>query len=78
VNAALKEASLGALKGILGYEEQPLVSSDFIGCPLSSIYDPALTLVINDNHIKAVSWYDNEMGYSTRLIELCQMVAGKL
>lgn len=78
VNAALDEASKKELKGILGFETRPLVSTDFRGCPLSSIVDPAMTLVVNDNHVKIVSWYDNEMGYSTRLAELTALVGSKL
>lgn len=78
VNAALKAAAEGPFAGILGYEETPLVSCDFKGCHLSSIVDAALTLVINDNHVKVVSWYDNEMGYSTRIVELAQFVASKM
>lgn len=78
INAALKAAAEGELKGILGYEEKPLVSSDYQGCQLSSIVDAALTLVINEKHAKIVSWYDNEMGYATRIVELAQMVASKL
>jgi glyceraldehyde 3-phosphate dehydrogenase len=78
VNGALEAASKKELKGILGFETQPLVSTDFQGCPLSSIVDPAMTLVINDNHVKLVSWYDNEMGYSNRIMELAAMVGKKL
>lgn len=74
VNAAMKEAANGKLKGILGYEEAPLVSMDFKGCTLSSIFDPALTQAIGQNHVKVVSWYDNEMGYSQRLVDLTVMV----
>jgi glyceraldehyde 3-phosphate dehydrogenase len=78
VNAAMKEAANGKLKGILGYEEAPLVSMDFKGCTLSSIFDPALTQMIGQNHVKVVSWYDNEMGYSRRLVDLTDLVAKKL
>lgn len=78
VKAALKGAADGKLKGILGYEERPLVSVDFKGCPLSSIVDSELTLVINENHVKVVSWYDNEMGYSFRLVDLCKLIGKKL
>ncbi len=79
VNAALKEASESAeLKGILCYEEAPLVSSDFIGTSQSSTVDAALTMTMGDNMVKVVSWYDNEMGYSTRLAETTLMVASKL
>ena len=78
VNDALEAASKKELKGILGFEPKPLVSTDFRGCPLSSIVDPAMTLVINGNHVKLVSWYDNEMGYSNRLAELTALVGSKL
>ena len=75
VNAALKEAADGH---ILCYSEEPLVSSDFIGTPQSSTVDAALTMTMGDNMVKVVSWYDNEMGYSTRLAETTYMVASKL
>ena len=75
VNAALKEAADGK---ILAYSEEPLVSSDFIGTPQSSTVDAALTMTMGDNMVKIVSWYDNEMGYSTRLAETTLMVANKL
>lgn len=75
VNAALKEAADGK---VLVYEETPLVSSDFIGTSQSSTVDAALTMTMGDNMVKVVSWYDNEMGYSTRLAETTKMVAEKL
>ncbi len=75
VNAALKAAADGK---ILAFEEAPLVSSDFIGTSQSSTVDAALTMSIGDNMVKVVSWYDNEMGYSTRLAETTLMVANKL
>lgn len=75
VNAALKEAADGK---VLVYEETPLVSSDFIGSSQSSTVDAALTMTMGDNMVKVVSWYDNEMGYSTRLAETTKMVAEKL
>ena len=78
VNAALKEAAEGEMKGILCYEETPLVSSDYIGSHQSSTVDAALTMTMGDNMVKVVSWYDNEMGYSTRLAETTLMVAEKL
>jgi len=77
VNAAFKTASEGKLKGILGYEEAPLVSIDFKGNPLSSIIDAALTSVMDGTMIKVVSWYDNEWGYSNRLRDLAILVAKK-
>ncbi|MDD3593955.1 MAG: type I glyceraldehyde-3-phosphate dehydrogenase [Candidatus Gastranaerophilales bacterium] len=75
VNAALKEAADGK---ILAYEEQPLVSTDFIGSSQSSTVDAALTMAIGDNMVKIISWYDNEMGYSTRLAESTKYVADRL
>ena len=75
VNAALKEAADGK---VLAYTEEPLVSSDFIGTAQSSTVDSALTMTMGDNMVKVVSWYDNEMGYSTRLAETTLMVASKL
>ncbi len=76
VNAVLKEASEGKLKGILGYSDEPLVSSDYIGDPRSSIIDADSTMVI-DNLVKVVSWYDNEWGYSERVLDLANLVARK-
>ena len=70
VNAAMKEAARGAMKGILVYEEDPIVSSDIIGHPASSIFDALSTMVIDDRTVKVVSWYDNEWGYSNRVVEL--------
>lgn len=76
INAAIKKASEGSLKGILGYEEEPLVSIDFQGDPRSSIFDPAQTMVIG-NMAKVVSWYDNEWGYSKRVVDLAKMIADR-
>ena len=78
VNAALKEASEGALRGILGYEEAPLVSSDFIGDPRSSIVDAALTAVQDGDFVTVSSWYDNEWGFSQRMVDVLRMLAAKL
>jgi glyceraldehyde 3-phosphate dehydrogenase len=79
VNAALKKASEeGSLKGYLEFVEAPLVSTDFIGSAYSSSVDAALTMTMGDNMVKVISWYDNEMGYSTRLAETVEFVAGKL
>jgi glyceraldehyde 3-phosphate dehydrogenase len=78
VNKAFETAAAKKpLKGILGYEKAPLVSTDFIGESHSSIFDPALTMV-NGNLVKVVSWYDNEWGYATRLAEFCEFVAEKI
>ncbi len=76
VNAALKKASEGSMKGILGYAEEELVSSDYVGDKHSSIVDPFLTMVIDDM-VKVVSWYDNEWGYSERVVDLANYVASK-
>lgn len=78
VNAALKEASNGELKNILGYTDEPLVSVDFLGDPHSSYVDSQMTMATGENMVKVISWYDNEWGYSNRLIELAQLVASKL
>lgn len=70
--AAMKTASEGTLKGILGYTEDDVVSSDFIGSPFSSIFDAGAGIALNDKFFKLISWYDNEMGYSCRLIDLIE------
>jgi len=75
VNAALKKASKGALKGILGYCEEPLVSIDFNGNVLSSIVDAGCTKVIDGNMVKVLSWYDNEAGFSQRVVDLFKLIA---
>jgi glyceraldehyde 3-phosphate dehydrogenase len=77
VNAAVKKWAEGELKGILSYSEDPLVSTDIVGDPASSIFDSGLTKVIGDQ-VKVVSWYDNEWGYSNRLVNLTQLVASKI
>ncbi|MFF1383402.1 type I glyceraldehyde-3-phosphate dehydrogenase [Arthrobacter sp. NPDC058288] len=78
VNAALKKASESeALQGFLTYTDEPIVSSDIVGDPASSIFDSGLTKVIG-NQVKVVSWYDNEWGYSNRLVDLTELVASKL
>jgi glyceraldehyde 3-phosphate dehydrogenase len=76
VNKVLKEASEGAMKGVLGYSEEPLVSIDYRGDKHSSIVDGLTTMVI-DNMVKVVSWYDNEWGYSERVVDLASLVANK-
>ena len=73
VNAALKAASEGPLKGILGYTDEEVVSIDFNGCPLSSIVDSKCTKVIDGTLLKVLSWYDNEMGFSNRVIDLIKI-----
>ncbi len=77
VNKAMKAAAEGPLKGILGYSEEPLVSIDYRGDARSSILDSLSTMVI-DNMIKVVSWYDNEWGYSNRVVDLVKKVGSKL
>jgi len=78
IHAAMKKASEGSMKGILGYTEEPLVSSDYIGDPRSSIFDATMTQVIGGNFVKVFSWYDNEWGFSNRMLDLAQLVAAKL
>lgn len=78
VNGALKAASdEGPLKGILGYTEEELVSSDFLGDPRSSIVDSLMTRVMGGNMVKVLTWYDNEWGYSCRVVDLCGQLAAK-
>ncbi|WP_204102821.1 MULTISPECIES: type I glyceraldehyde-3-phosphate dehydrogenase [Spirulina sp. CCY15215] len=77
VNTALKEASETSLKGFLGYNDKPLVSSDYRGTDCSSIADGSLTMVMGGNMIKVVGWYDNEWGYSQRVVDLAELVAEK-
>ncbi len=77
INAAVKKAAEGPLKGILAYTEDPIVSSDIVTDPHSSIFDSGLTKVIGDQ-VKVVSWYDNEWGYSNRLVDLTVLVGNKL
>jgi glyceraldehyde 3-phosphate dehydrogenase len=78
VNALFKVAAEGPLKGILGYEERPLVSSDYLNDPRSSIVDAQSTMVVNGTQVKIYAWYDNEWGYSCRLADIARMVAGSL
>jgi glyceraldehyde 3-phosphate dehydrogenase len=80
VNIAFKKASENSLKGILGYEDRPLVLSDFIGDSRSSIVDADCTKVMNDGNstiVKSLAWYDNEWGYSNRLVELASFIGKK-
>ena len=77
VNEALKQASEGSLSGILGYSDAPLVSIDFNGSSLSSIVDAPTTYVVG-NMVKVLSWYDNETGYSNRMVDLAAMVGAEL
>jgi glyceraldehyde 3-phosphate dehydrogenase len=77
INEAIKKASEGPLKGILGYTDEELVSSDFKGNPLSSIFDSKLTKVVGTNTGKIISWYDNEWGYSNRVKDLILFLVKK-
>ena len=77
VNAALKEAAEGSLKGILAYTEDPVVSTDMMHNPNSSIVDSQLTKVIGGNLVKVVAWYDNEWGYSMRVVDMVDFLAKK-
>ena len=73
--AAVKEASETYMKGIMGYTEEEVVSRDFKTCPLSSIFDKKAGIALNDRFVKLVSWYDNEWGYSNRMVDLIQHMA---
>ncbi|MDR7073024.1 type I glyceraldehyde-3-phosphate dehydrogenase [Fictibacillus barbaricus] len=77
INNALKEAAEGNLKGILGYSEEPLVSTDYNGDTHSSTIDALSTMVMEGNMVKVVSWYDNETGYSNRVVDLIDYIAKK-
>ncbi|MDQ0206692.1 type I glyceraldehyde-3-phosphate dehydrogenase [Alkalicoccobacillus murimartini] len=77
VNAALKEASEGKLKGVLGYSEEPLVSHDYNGNTHSSTIDALSTMVMEGNMVKVISWYDNETGFSNRVVDLVEYIASK-
>jgi glyceraldehyde 3-phosphate dehydrogenase len=74
INAAMKEAAQGPMKGILEYTEDPIVSADIVGNPNSSIFDALSTRVMDGNFVKVVSWYDNEYGYSCRVADLAEKV----
>merc|ERR1719159_1985757 len=73
--AAIKEASEGSMKGVLSWTDDEVVSTDFIGCKFSSIFDIKAGIALNKNFVKLVSWYDNEWGYSNRLVDLCVHMA---
>jgi glyceraldehyde 3-phosphate dehydrogenase len=74
IKATIKAASEGPLKGILGYTDEDLVSTDFVGDSHSSIFDAKAGISLNPNFVKLVSWYDNEWGYSRRVVDLvCEM-----
>ena len=75
IKAAIKEAANGPMKGILDYTEDDVVSSDFLGDPHTSIFDAKAGIALNDNFVKLVSWYDNEWGYSNKVVDLIQHMA---
>jgi len=78
INDAFKAAAIGSLNGILGYTEEPLVSADYNTNPHSAIVDGLSTIVMEGNKVKVLAWYDNEWGYSCRVVELAQLVAEKM
>ena len=78
VNEAFRTAAEGALKGILAYTADPIVSSDIVGTPASCTLDSSLTMVLGDSQVKIVGWYDNEWGYSCRLADLAALVGSRL
>jgi len=75
INAAVKNAADGPMKGILQYTEDPIVSSDIVGNPYSSVFDATLTSVMDGTFVKVLSWYDNEWGYSNRVVDLITKIA---
>lgn len=75
INAAIKNASETYLKGILGYTEDAVVSTDFVGCSLTSIYDATAGIGLDGNFVKLVSWYDNEWGYSNKVVEMIRVIS---
>jgi glyceraldehyde 3-phosphate dehydrogenase len=77
INAAMKAAAEGSMKGVLGYTDEEIVSSDFIGDPRSSIFDSKAGIELNKRFFKIVTWYDNEAGYSTRCVDVVKMMASK-
>jgi glyceraldehyde 3-phosphate dehydrogenase len=78
VNGYFRDAAAGALKGVLGYEERPLVSVDYLNDPRSSIVDAPSTMVIDGTQVKVLAWYDNEWGYVNRMMELARTIARSL
>jgi glyceraldehyde 3-phosphate dehydrogenase len=76
VNAAMRQAATeGPMAKVLDYTEEELVSSDYIGCPASSVIEGKITRVLGDNLVKVVAWYDNEWGFSSRMVDLTRLVA---
>ena len=78
VNGFFKEAAEGELKGILGYEERPLVSVDYLNDPRSSIIDALSTMVVNGTQVKIYAWYDNEWGYVCRMMDIAEKISGRM
>ena len=78
IKAAIKEESEGKLKGIIGYTDEDLVSTDFVGDSRSSIFDAKAGIALNDGFVKLVAWYDNEWGYSNRVVDLIRHIASVL
>ena len=77
INSVMKRAASGDLKGVLGYNDEPLVSSDFNHNPLSSVFDATQTQIVQDDFIRVLSWYDNEWGFSNRMVDLSAYLADK-
>jgi glyceraldehyde 3-phosphate dehydrogenase len=75
--AKIKEAAAGSMKGVLDHTAEEVVSTDFISCKTSSIFDISAGIALTDNFVKLVSWYDNEWGYSNRLVDLCVYMSGQ-
>ena len=78
VNAAFETAANGELQGILGYETRPLVSVDYVNDNRSAIIDALSTMVVNGSQLKVYAWYDNEMGYAHRLVDVALMIGDKI
>jgi glyceraldehyde 3-phosphate dehydrogenase len=74
---AMKDASEGEMKGVLGYTDQKVVSTDFRGESCTSIFDAEAGMALDSSFVKVVAWYDNEWGYSTKLLEMVRVIAGK-
>lgn len=77
IKQAMKKASEGELKGVLGYTEDPVVSTDFLGDPRTSIFDAGAGIALNDTFVKVIAWYDNEWGYSVKVVDFIQYIASK-
>ncbi|EGD76301.1 hypothetical protein PTSG_11670 [Salpingoeca rosetta] len=78
IKKAMKAAAEGPMKGVLEYTEEDVVSSDFVGCTASSIFDAKAGIALNDNFVKIISWYDNEFGYSHRVVDLLAYIGKQL